>query len=258
MIRTGTFKSAHPGWLTLTAPPIKGLGSQAHHKVVIKRPFYRVYSDAATQSGPYKIGQYSLADDIKKLFVEANVLFWAKSLLQLTYTFIDHCIASSSTPLPFSIPRVRFVEAGLALSFAQGVSKVMTKAGSAWAVFLLEELIRGSDEAFMKFIHNMDSNPLLQHDNYSHDLSLFFAFTQHVQYVKTGGLAFISDYQGSTEVLSDPQILTHPSVSDGCDIFGDGNIEMAVDKFEEQHVCNHYCKWEGFGLSEFEPAPEIL
>ncbi|KIK76369.1 hypothetical protein PAXRUDRAFT_782224, partial [Paxillus rubicundulus Ve08.2h10] len=159
MIGTGAFKSAHPGWLTLTAPPIKGLRSQARHKVVVKQPFYRVYSDAATQSGPYKIGQYSLADDIKKLFVEANVLFWEKSLLQLTYTFIDHCIASSLTPLPFSIPCVCFVEAGLALSFAQGVSKVTTKAGSAWAVFLLEELIRGSDEAFMKFIHNMDSNP---------------------------------------------------------------------------------------------------
>jgi hypothetical protein len=42
----------------------------------------------------------------------------------------------------------------------------------------------------------MDSNPLLDQDDYRYEVALFFAFTQHVQYVKTGGLAFISDYQG--------------------------------------------------------------
>ncbi|KAG2336357.1 hypothetical protein BDR05DRAFT_896840 [Suillus weaverae] len=56
-------------------------------------------------------------------------------------------------------------------------------------------------------------------------------------------------YSGSTVLLTDPQILTHPSVSDGCDIFGEGNIEASISKFEDQHACNEYCGW--FGLETF-------
>ncbi|KAG0707575.1 hypothetical protein DFH29DRAFT_1076282 [Suillus ampliporus] len=97
----------------------------------------------------------------------------------------------------------------------------------------------------------MDSNPLLNESNHWYDLALFFTFTQHVQYVKTRGLAFISDYQGSFELLTDPQILTHPTVSPGVDIFGDGNMEAAVSEFEKQHICSYYCKWPGFGLHPF-------
>lgn len=72
---------------------------------------------------------------------------------------------------------------------------------------------------------------------------------QHVQYVpvKTGGLASISDYQASTSLLTDLQILTNPSISDGQDILGEGNIEVAAVTaiFEVQHVCNDYCEWTG-------------
>ena len=46
------------------------------------------------------------------------------------------------------------------------------------------------------------------------------------------------------------------SVSQGNDIFGDGNIEGAVSKFEEQHSCNKYCEWSGFGLHAFEKQKE--
>jgi hypothetical protein len=62
------------------------------------------------------------------------------------------------------------------------------------AAFLLKEVIMGKD--FTKFIHNMDPNPLLDPDQDGYDFALFLAFTQHVQYVKMGGLVFISDYQG--------------------------------------------------------------
>jgi len=44
------------------------------------------------------------------------------------------------------------------------------------------------------------------------------------------------------------------SVSEGEeseDIFGEGNIEKAVNLFEEQHICNYYCQWPGFGLNSF-------
>ncbi|KAG1888935.1 uncharacterized protein F5891DRAFT_1217110 [Suillus fuscotomentosus] len=56
---------------------------------------------------------------------------------------------------------------------------------------------------------------------------------------------------GSFKLLTDPQILTHPTVSPGVDIFGDGNMEVAVSEFEKQHICSYYCEWPGFGLHSF-------
>lgn len=191
------FKTAHTGWLTLTASPRTGLGSVPRHKVVVKRPFYKVFP-TAMKAGPYKVGRFALADELPKLFREAKVLYWSKSLLQLTYNFIDRSIASSPEPPPFVVPHVRFVEAGLALCYSQGSSKSGAKTGSMRAAFLLEELIEGGDDMFLKFIHNMDANPLLDELDYGYDMAEFFAFTQHVQYVKTGQLTFISDYQGTS------------------------------------------------------------
>lgn len=196
-IGIGGFKTTHAGWLTLTASPRTSLGSVPRHKVVVKRPFYKVFP-TAVKAGHYKVGRYALADELPKLFRKANVLYWFKSLLQLMYDFIDHSIASSPEPPPFVVPRVRFVEAGLALCYSQGGSKSGAKTGSMQAAFLLEELIEGGDDTFLKFIHNMDANPLLDELDYGYDMAEFFAFTQHVQYVKTGQLAFISDYQGTS------------------------------------------------------------
>ncbi|KAG2035985.1 hypothetical protein BDR03DRAFT_1012103 [Suillus americanus] len=230
-IGIGGFKTVNAGWLTLTAPPKTCLRSVTHHKVVVKCPFDKIFS-TNVKAGPYKVGQYSLTDELWKLFREASILYWSESLLKLTYNFINHSIASSPEPPPF-----------------MGGSKPGAKTGSTRAVFLLEELIEGGDDIFVKFIHNMDANPLLNELDYGYDMAEFFVFTQHVQYVKTGKLAFISDYQGSTVLLTDPQILTHPSVSNGCDIFGEGNIEASVSKFEDQHACNEYCEW--FGLEIF-------
>ncbi|KAG1740962.1 hypothetical protein EDB19DRAFT_1974957 [Suillus lakei] len=257
MLGAGGFKTAHPGWLTLTPLVESGLGSIPGQNVAVKRPFHKVFPSAS--SFMYKIGHFSSADEIAKLFKEANVLYWSRSLLQLTYAFIDRCIASSDEPPPFSIPRVRFVDAGLAFSYSQRDSKptrMGSKPGSTCAGYLVEELIEGGSDTFLKFIHNMDSNPLLDEDDYRNKVASFFAFTQHVQYVKTGGLAFISDYQGSTELLTDPQILTDPSVGKGTDIFGDGNMECTVSMFEKQHKCNEFCEWRGFGLMPFVTTTE--
>jgi hypothetical protein len=40
-------------------------------------------------------------------------------------------------------------------------------------------------------------------------------------------------------------------VSEGKDVFGDGNIELAVSMFEKKHVCNDYCTWSGFKLQRY-------
>ncbi|KAG1824347.1 uncharacterized protein BJ212DRAFT_1295535 [Suillus subaureus] len=148
-------------------------------------------------------------------------------------------------PPPFMVPHVQFVEAGLALCHNQGGSKPGVKTGSTQAIFLLEELIEGNDDMFVKFIHNMDANPLLDELDHGYDMAEFFVFMQHVQYIKTSKLAFISDYQaGMTQCIQVAQ-----SISNGCDIFGEGNIDTSVSKFEDQHACNEYCEW--FGLETF-------
>ncbi|KAG2357177.1 hypothetical protein BDR07DRAFT_1298453 [Suillus spraguei] len=186
MLGAGGFKTVHPGWLSLTPLIKSGLGSIAGQPVAVKWPFRKVYLPPG--SPLYKIGCFALADEILKLFKEANILYWSNSLLELTYAFIDRSIVSSAEPPPFNIPHICFVDAGLALSYSQH--------GSSCGGYLVEEFIEGGPDEFVKFIHNMDSNPLLDYDNYHYELALFFAFTQHVQYIKTSGLAFISDYQG--------------------------------------------------------------
>jgi hypothetical protein len=42
--------------------------------------------------------------------------------------------------------------------------------------------------------------------------------------------------------------MMHSSVSEGKDVFGEGNIEKAVSEFERRHLCNEFCKWPTFGL----------
>ncbi|KAG2048528.1 hypothetical protein BDR06DRAFT_862630, partial [Suillus hirtellus] len=106
----------------------------------------------------FRIGCFTLIDEMPKLFREVNVLYWAKALLGLVYDFIECAVASTSESLPFNIPHVRIVEAGLAISFFLGDAKPSVKTGTTRAVFLLEEVIDCGDEGcdFTKFIHNMD------------------------------------------------------------------------------------------------------
>ncbi|KAG1759229.1 hypothetical protein EDD22DRAFT_782831, partial [Suillus occidentalis] len=273
-IGIGGFKTVHKGRLTLTLPPSTGLRSKRLHNVVVKCLFYRVYPlGVPATSTDFKIGHFTLIDEMLKLFREVNVLYWAKALLGLVYDFIDRTVASTSESPPFNILCVRFVEAGLALSFFPGGGKPLSKTGTTRVVFLLKEVIdcRDGDDShdFTKFIHNMDPNPLLDPEDYGYDFVLFLAFMQHVQYVKTGDLAFISDYQGiwystliptqfsdynkigNTRLLTDPQIMIDPSVSDSDDIFGEGNISKAVSEFEKCHICNNFCRWPGFALETF-------
>ncbi|KAG1732589.1 hypothetical protein EDB19DRAFT_1831293 [Suillus lakei] len=233
----GAFKTAHPGWLTLFAAPESRLGSCPRQKVAVKRPFHKIYPPGGSTKAPgrYIMGRYAVADEIPKLFQEANVLYWAGPLLEFAYNYIDHCIARSTDPPPFTIPQLRFVEAGLALSYSQAPRSDLNQKSKGCpprAGFLLEELIGDDDSRnFIKYIHNMDCNPLLDPDEFSYDIAAFLACTQHIQYTKTGGLAFISDYQGDAEILTDPQVLTHPTfslVSKGKNIFGDGNLEVEV------------------------------
>ncbi|KAI6104968.1 hypothetical protein EDD16DRAFT_1492209 [Pisolithus croceorrhizus] len=259
----GGFKTAQSGLLMLTPPSPSGLGSEVQENVVVKRPFLRpptLYVSTSNTGSPSqnlpekrRIIRLSLGDELPKLHREANTLYWANALLTMTYEFIDGAILSADARPPFNIPRLRFVNAGLALAHSQ-LTKGLAKpkfGGTLCGVYLLEEKIEGGSDAFIKYIHNMDCGPSLSADMDGYEIAEFLAFTQHVQYAKSGGLVIISDYQGSGTLLTDPQILTDPSVGDGLDIFSEGNVESTVAAFEKHHVCNRFCKWPGFSLSQF-------
>ncbi|KAI6167714.1 hypothetical protein EDD17DRAFT_858114 [Pisolithus thermaeus] len=262
-IGIGGFKTAQSGLLMLTPPSPSGLGSKVHDNVVIKRPFLRppTLNPSTSSTGPppgglRRIIWFSLGDELPKLYCEANTLYWAKALLTMTYDFIDSAISSAASVPPFKIPRLRFVEAGLALAhlqFTKGLVKPKF-GGTVCGVYLLEEKIEGGSATFTKYIHNMDCRPSLSVHEDRYDIAEFLAFTQHVQYSKTGGLVFISDYQGSRMLLTDPQILTDPSIGNGSDVFSEGNVESTIASFEKHHECNRFCKWPGFGLNKFGAA----
>ncbi|KAK7034458.1 hypothetical protein R3P38DRAFT_2698872, partial [Favolaschia claudopus] len=68
----------------------------------------------------------------------------------------------------------------------------------------------------------------------------FLAFCQHYQLIKTHGTLFVSDYQGGESLLTDPQIMSSPSL-DSRQLFADGNIGNGFESFQNDHVCNKFC-----------------
>jgi len=58
--------------------------------------------------------------------------------------------------------------------------------------------------------------------------------TRVTSWTKTRGLAYVSDFQGGTSLLSDPQIMTHPALSA---IFSQGNVGEVFMVFPTQHIC---------------------
>jgi hypothetical protein len=126
---------------------------------------------------------YDNHTQVSKLTAEINCLRWASALMEIVYEFIDSHIKTHGPP-SFSIPKMRFVKSGLAI--------VDTTHETYMIEEVIDELIDGK---FMKYIGNGSARPfdLRGDDAYRAE---FLAFAQHVQYLKTKGLAFIGDFQG--------------------------------------------------------------
>ncbi|KIK77271.1 hypothetical protein PAXRUDRAFT_167394 [Paxillus rubicundulus Ve08.2h10] len=176
----------------------------------------------------------------------------------MMYNYIHHCIIEAPEPPPFDIPKICFVNAALVLAYAEkaegldqpGTPKLVP--GSVTIGYLTEESIRLDDNSnFTKFVHNSDPSPFILPGKYGYQPAEFLVFTQHIQYINTGGQVYILDYQGITTLLSDPKILTHLDVNKGQKLFSEGNYAKGVAAFEKEHICNKYCKWPGFQLDTF-------
>jgi len=131
----------------------------------------------------------------------------------MTYEFIDHAVDSATEPPPFNIPHLCFMDAGLLLAYSNALAT--TKDGGLLLVktstivsmmYLGKELIPipSDGEDFVKYIRNGDAAPCDLLDPDAENIAQFLAFTQHIQYVKTGGHVYISDYQGIFVLILEP------------------------------------------------------
>ncbi|KAI5990981.1 hypothetical protein EDD15DRAFT_2530894 [Pisolithus albus] len=94
--------------------------------------------------------RYTLKDKSNILYCEANALYWAKVLLQMTYQFIDSAIEGAKVLPPFEIPHLRFVDAGLLFTYsdtllapAEGTGQPVKSRGTVNIAYLVEEFILG-------------------------------------------------------------------------------------------------------------------
>ena len=141
---------------------------------------------------------YDKYTQIAKLSAEINCLRWASALMGIVYTFINKHVETHGAP-PFEIPSMRFVKNALLIGDAKA--------------YMVEEVIdEETDGIFVKYIGNGSVIPLDFLTGPAAYRAKFLAFAQHVQYLKTKGLAFIGDFQGGPSLLTDPQIITAPYV----------------------------------------------
>ncbi|KAJ7715442.1 alpha-kinase family-domain-containing protein, partial [Mycena maculata] len=138
------------------------------------------------------------------------------------------------------IPRMRFVQVAFATDGKQVKDPEINMPKPPRSAFLVEECIDGR---FRKYINNRQPVPSTNLKN-SDDITCasFLAFTQHWQFKRTHGLAFVSDYQGGDDLLTDPQIMSDASLGH---IFGNGNMAAGCRDFATAHQCNEYCKFFG-------------
>ncbi|KAG8734744.1 hypothetical protein FRC10_011463 [Ceratobasidium sp. 414] len=206
----GTFKKCYKGKLVIQPVPSQGLGSLGYQIVAIKRP----YVIPEGKSTPTRL---PIGDELRFVKQEATVWRWAVALLSMAYDFIlEHPKASDlNGPL---IPQLKFVQIGVAKSVTPGSSQSHGPEGG----FLVEEYIP-VEQGFTRFISNNSAQCLtFPPESYAFTVAQFCAFCQHVQWVLTMGRVFCTDWQGGLSgshnqdsLLTDPQVMTHPSISQG-------------------------------------------
>ncbi|KZO89508.1 hypothetical protein CALVIDRAFT_469807, partial [Calocera viscosa TUFC12733] len=178
----------------------------------------------------------------RHLASEVTSLMWAMSMQDLVHEEIakQRSEAGPGDPVhTIIIPKVRFVHSGLfrVTQANPGKDKKKTRSGFT---YLVEELIGGTgDGLFIKYLHNSSAVPRVLSGKDA-NIAAFLSFSQHLQFDKTGGLVYISDYQvGAGGLLTDPQVMTNPYLQG--ELFGGGNVAAAFEAFASEHTCNEYC-----------------
>lgn len=187
--RYGAFKSMREGRINLVGPcPFPMLAGVA--RVALKQPYMGNPGTSGADSSSAIPPTLALSphDQAEDLSAEALSMQWANSLLRDVYDYITEYNERTNTSCPEEIPQFRFVTSGLAMTTFPSENK---------EVFLVEELIRQEEEGpWRKYINNNSSRPCNFSDDKNKLRAKFLSFCQHVQYWRTGCLAFTSDFQG--------------------------------------------------------------
>ncbi|KAF8888189.1 hypothetical protein CPB84DRAFT_1684277 [Gymnopilus junonius] len=194
-------------------------------------------------SGSGGIGRLLWPEEQITVFEECKLLVWANSLLTSAYDFIADFVHKHPYPPPFEIPKFRFVAAGMAIAqrpFENNGKKPTT----TWVTYLLEEVLPGVEKDFVKYLHNASATSELSPEDNDYHLAKFLTFIQHLQYVITGGVAYVSDFQGMLIILKSSSVIMILML-DFChrDLFGDGNIGKVFNQFPREHQCTEHCAW---------------
>ncbi len=180
----GTFKQAQFAEITPKLPCGTSL-------IVAKQAINTIISGTRTTGRGRPVvglGQLQYLSD------EVACYVWAKSLQSYTTKFITDAISAGATLLPnaIKIPDFRFVSSALAIDTVSDSDK---KRPTSW---LLEERIDSAEQGpWRKYINNDSPVPLTMRNKADERRAEFLAFCQHVQYMATNKLVFVSDYQGT-------------------------------------------------------------
>lgn len=193
--KRGGFKVANPGYLKLPAfaidhrSPRKLTATTGQQTVCVKQVFYEV---TTTSSSRRQIAVYRGPAAMTRVLMELRCIAWGAALLKLVHDFMDAFEKQNGKSLFLDRPNFRFVKTALAIE--QGCVNTERRA------FLIEEIIDDETEGrFRKYCGNTSPVPFQfpLDDVLNKDRAEFLAFTQHVQYWKTGKLVFVADYQGT-------------------------------------------------------------
>ena len=171
--RKGTFKVAY------VANPERPLFGGSTTKVCAKQ--------AIKQTLPgQSLRVYPFLEQERRLKTELGALVFGRALLDFVYKWMSKRIPKNKV----TIPEFRFVKAGYGMEGEEVANR---------QAFLIEEWIDTSETAqgkFRKYVNNNSPRPIGDLDKEDSYRARFLCFTQHVQYVAFGKLAFVSDYQG--------------------------------------------------------------
>ncbi|KAF8436836.1 hypothetical protein L210DRAFT_3647645 [Boletus edulis BED1] len=103
MLGVGAFKTAQAIELTLFPLRSSGIGCIASHSIAGKRPYLNPTGGIGCR--PYI--RFSMGDESRRLYREANVLYWAMALLDFSYEYIDQCIADAEGIYSRALPLER-------------------------------------------------------------------------------------------------------------------------------------------------------
>ncbi|KAG1721811.1 hypothetical protein EDD22DRAFT_831469 [Suillus occidentalis] len=231
----GSFKTCHPALISnadivpsmSTSLPPSVLSAE---QVVAKHVFFRKGQTMGRC-------RFAKEDELEKTLDEVNCLYWGTSLLGMAYTFIDEMLKTGnvSQDVEVELPRLRLVRAALAIPDGPN--------NDLGANYLIEERISGK---FVKYINNNSAVPAHSLEGREAVIGLFLCFVQHVQYHLTNNMVYLSDFQGSGNLLTDCQVLTGSAFMNN---FGGGNCTSAFNSFRSTHMCNKFCCV--FGLQPF-------